>query len=117
MLRSGMLAVLSAAIITSVAGAANAADLPIATKAPAVAAPPATCGSIYDFFLTSCPLSWYGVTVYGTVDVGGGYQTHGAPFSPLYPSGASYLILPMNRLAMWGSGAQRLEPIKHWRQN
>ena len=102
MLRSAMCAVLSAAVIVCVASAANAADLPIATKAPPVAAPPVTCGSIYDFFLTSCPLTWYGVTVYGTVDVGGGYQTHGAPFSPLYPSGASYLIQPMNRVAMWG---------------
>ena len=99
MLRFGIPAILSAAVI-AVASAANAADLPIATKAPPVFAPPATCGSIYDFFLASCPLTWYGVTVYGTVDVGGGYQTHGAPFSPLYPSGASYLIQPMNCVAM-----------------
>ncbi len=63
------------------------------TKAPiAYAPPPAACGSIYDFFLTACPLSWYGVTVYGTVDMGGTYQTHGTPLDPNHPVGASYLL-------------------------
>jgi hypothetical protein len=31
---------------------------------------PATCGSLSDFFVTSCPLTWYGVTLYGTIDMG-----------------------------------------------
>jgi predicted porin len=83
-------------------GNAWAADAPILTKAPPVAAVPVTCGSAYDFFFTSCPLTWYGVTFYGTIDVGGGYQTHGAPFNPDIQSGASYLIQKMNRVAMWG---------------
>jgi predicted porin len=63
------------------------------TKAPMYVAPaPTTCGSAYDFFFTACPLTWYGVTVYGTVDVGGTYQTHGTPFDPNHPVGASYLL-------------------------
>ena len=70
------------------------ADGPMVTKsAPMAYAPPptASCGSIYDFF-TSCPLTWYGVSVYGTVDLGGTYQTHGTPFDRNFPTGASYLL-------------------------
>ncbi len=37
-------------------------------------------------------LSWQGVTVYGTVDVGYGYQTHGAPLSGVFPQGVDYNI-------------------------
>jgi predicted porin len=76
-------------------GAAYAADMDtMVTKAPPPAAftPPASCGSLYDFFLTACPLTWNGVTFYGTVDIGGTYQTHGTPFDPNFPTGASYLI-------------------------
>ena len=62
-------------------GNAWAADAPILTKAPPVAAAPVTCGGAYDFFFTSCPLTSYGVTFYGTIDVGGGYQSPMAPRS------------------------------------
>jgi hypothetical protein len=86
-----------AAICASGVGAANAADMDaMTTKAPpyavAPAVAPAACGSVYDFFLTACPLSWYGVTFYGIVDVGGDYQTHGTPLDPNHPVGASYLL-------------------------
>ncbi len=63
---------------------------------------PATCTAVSQFFLTDCVLGWYGISVYGTVDAGGGYQTHGAPFNGYYPQGASYSIQKMNRQAMWG---------------
>ena len=98
----------SAVIILELASAAYAtaaaAEDIMVTKAPppAAANTPAACGSVYDFFFTSCPLTWYGVTVYGALDVGGGYQTHGAPFDPNIQSGASYLIQKMNRVTMWG---------------
>ena len=75
---------------------------PLVTKAPPVPAGPATCGSIPEFFLTNCQLSWYGVRFYGAVDVGGGYQTHGAPFDGNFVTGASYFLQKMNRTAMWG---------------
>jgi predicted porin len=72
---------------------AHAADMTFPTKAPPLVSPAATaCGSVYDFFLTACPLSRYGVTFYGTVDVGGTYQTHGTPFDKNFPTGASYLL-------------------------
>jgi predicted porin len=95
----------SALFIATPLSAASAADM--VTKAPPpvvaqAASPPAPCGSLWDFVATACPLTWYGITVYGTIDVGGGWQSHGAPFSPIYTTGASYLIQKMNRTPMWG---------------
>ncbi len=82
---------ISAVIVAGLAGAANAADMSIPTKAAAPAVPSA-CTGLTDFLLSSCVLSWYGVTLYGTVDMGGTYQTHGSPFDPNFPTGASYLL-------------------------
>src|SRR6266404_4013092 len=59
---------------------------------PAVATAPATCSSAYDFFATDCPLTWYGVTLYGTIDMGGTWQTHGTPFNDKSPPGVEYLL-------------------------
>ena len=79
--------------IVGSAGAAYAADMDtMVTKAPPPPAITASCGSLYDFFVTACPLTWNGVTLYGTVDMGGTYQTHGSPFDPNFPTGASYLL-------------------------
>jgi len=78
------------------------ADGPMLTKAPLAPAAAASCGSFYDFFFSACPLTWYGVTVYGTVDAGGGYETHGAPFNPQQPAGQAYFLQKVNRQAMWG---------------
>ncbi len=85
---------------------AFAADMDsMVTKAPPMVAPavapPATCGSAYDFFFTACPLTWYGVRFYGTVDMGVGYQTHGSPFDPNFTTGASYFINKPSRQAEW----------------
>jgi predicted porin len=76
---------------------------PIVTKAPPAALPTSSnaCTSVWSFFVTDCPLSWYGVRLYGTIDAGGGYQTHGAPLDPNYAQGSSYLVQKMNRQAMW----------------
>jgi hypothetical protein len=90
----GLVTALTAA--ATLVGATYAmADGPMVAKsAPMAYAPPATaaCGSVYDFFFTACPLSWYGVTVYGTVDLGASYMTHGAPFDKNFPTGVPYLI-------------------------
>src|ERR1700761_1859745 len=79
------------------------ADDPIVTKAPsaALSTTSSACTSVWGFFVTDCPLSWYGVRFYGTIDAGGGYQTHGAPLDPYYAQGSSYLVQKMNRQAMW----------------
>jgi len=96
----------------AVAGSATAAladGAPLVTKAPVYTAPASTsCASFYDFITTACPLTWYGVTLYGTVDMGGNYQTHGSPWDPNFPTGASYLIDPANRKALWSQGPNGL---------
>ena len=37
-------------------------------------------------------LSWHGVTLYGTIDVGAAYQNHGAPLSGAVGTGLEYNI-------------------------
>ena len=37
-------------------------------------------------------LTWHGITLYGTVDIGVAYLTHGAPLSATYPSGLPFLV-------------------------
>jgi predicted porin len=97
-------AAVCAAGIVSGPNGALAADVDLVTKASPLVTPsiPATCTGVSQFFLTDCVLSWYGISVYGAVDTGGGYQTHGAPFDGNFSQGASYGIQKMNRQAMWG---------------
>jgi predicted porin len=94
-----------AALLVGATWSASAwADDPILTKAPAASAPVSetgSCDSLPAFFLTSCQLAWFGVKVYGTIDAGVGYQTHGAPFDPYFPQGSSYVVQKMNRESMW----------------
>ena len=63
------------------AGTAQAADLP--TKAPVVPPSPPSCfSSFWDYISASvrdCPLRYGPITVYGTLDVGAGYELWGAP--------------------------------------
>jgi predicted porin len=74
------------AIGIALAGAANAADLPTTKSAPT--SPQANCFSSLWTYLNSsaaeCPLSYAGITVYATVDVGLGYSSNGAPASGPY---------------------------------
>jgi hypothetical protein len=72
---------------------AGLADSIMVTKAVTKALPaPVACAGVVDFFTTSCPLSWYGISVYGTVDAGVSWQSHGTPFSPSYGPGTEPLI-------------------------
>ena len=41
-----------------------------------------TCTGLWDFIETDCQLTWYGITLYGVIDAGFTYQTHGAPQYP-----------------------------------
>jgi hypothetical protein len=83
----------SAAALTSLLCGAEAADLP--TPAPSPASPPSCFASFADYFFASaqeCPLTWNGITLYGILDYGAGYQTHGVPFTGVYPNGVEELI-------------------------
>jgi hypothetical protein len=91
----GLIAAFATGAVLVGGNSASAADMDaMVTKAPMTYVAPAAvaCGSAYDFFFTSCPLSWYGVTFFGIVDMGGTYQTHGTPFDKNFPTGASYLL-------------------------
>jgi predicted porin len=81
----------AAACLFGVVGVAQAADLPAANPPPP---PPtlASCASVTDFFTTYCPLTYYGVTIYGTVDMGLAYQSYGTPFNRVLHTGLEYLI-------------------------
>ncbi len=80
------------ALVSLVCGA-QAADLP--TQAPAPASAPSCFANLADYLLASaeeCPLAWNGITLYGRIDVGAGYETHGVPFNGAYPNGVETLI-------------------------
>ena len=81
----------------------NAADLPVYTKAPPPPTPPplVSCTSAVQFFVTDCPLTYYGITVYGTIDMGGGYESHGAPFNKNIITGVQELIRKNSNRPGW----------------
>src|SRR3954462_11892909 len=91
-------------IVIAVAGASCAVDTWAADimpmKAPAASAPK-PCAGAWDFIATDCQLTWQGITVYGTIDAGVGWQSHGAPFDPRSAVAASYLIQKQNRSPIW----------------
>ena len=88
-------------------GAAHAADVsavPVYTKAPPpplAPAPLVSCTSAVQFIVTDCPLTYYGITVYGTIDMGGGYESHGAPFNKNIISGVQELIRKNSNGSGW----------------
>jgi predicted porin len=88
----------SAALLTRGAGAA---DLPAEPPGPAQPAPQATAcfASLYDFLIADpddCPLAWRGIRLYGRLDYGAGYESHGAPFNGNFPNGVNTLIKKMS---------------------
>ena len=63
-------------------GSALAQTAPPASPAAAASAATEACGSFRDFMTTACPLSWYGITIFGTYDIGVGWVSHGLPVNP-----------------------------------
>jgi predicted porin len=83
----------------ALAAAAQAADLPTMKGAPEPP-PPAkatSCTSFQDFLTTECPLTYAGITLYGTVDMGVGYDKFGAPWNPTAHFGDNYMISKAGR--------------------
>jgi Gram-negative porin len=84
---------LTAGLLGSMVCAAQSADLP--TKVPALATVPSCVANAAAYFQASpadCPLTWNGITLYGDIDTGAGYQTHGVPLNGVYPNGVEHLI-------------------------
>jgi len=107
----------SAAMILGLAGAAcatdaSAEDILVTKAAPAATAKapslPATCTSLEDFVVTGCPLTWSGITVYGTIDGGVSWRSHGAPFNGTSAPGVDYLVQKYSRGPRWDLGPNGL---------
>jgi hypothetical protein len=86
-----------AATILAAAGAccgASAAD-----------AAPKTCTGLWVFIETDCQLTWYGISLYGVIDAGYGYQTHDAPLDPRSPPAFAYIVQRYSRSSSrWAYG-------------
>jgi predicted porin len=70
-------------------------------------------------------LTWQGITLYGVIDVGLQYDTHGAPFSPYRPSASGNIVRSNSHQSVLGLtpsnmgqsriGLQGFEPLtEHW---
>src|SRR2546429_2501670 len=103
-----------AAVLLAAGGAscgveARAADaVPTGATAATAASAPKPCTDGWGFISTNCQLTWQGITVYGTIDAGFGWQSHGAPWDPRSAVGASYLIQKQNNSALWGPAPNAL---------
>ncbi len=81
---------------------ASADDVMAAKAAPAeTMKAPAACVSLEDFVVTKCPLTSNGITVYGTIDGGVTWRSHGAPFNGTSAPGVDYLIQRYSRGPRW----------------
>jgi len=82
------------AVAVASVGAARAADLPT-TKGPP-AAPPVNCyASIWSWLDSTpadCPLSYGPFTLYGTLDGGLGWESHGAGYNAAWNNGVSNIV-------------------------
>jgi predicted porin len=66
-------------------------------------------------------LTWHGITLYGIVDLGLQYETHGAPFSDYHPAGSANIVQKNSRQSVTGLtpsnlsqsrvGLQGVEPL------
>jgi predicted porin len=85
---------LGSAVALSFVGGAQSADLPT-KKEPAPPSTTSCFASFYDFMSASakdCPLTYMGITVYGQVDVGGGWSSHASRFNPYYNNGVFSVV-------------------------
>lgn len=97
-------AVLLAFVSAFVPVDARAADVMPAKASPSTSTSPSTpptCTDPWDFVSTNCQLSWYGITIFGTIDAGFGWQSNGEPRDNRSAPGASYLIQKQNRQPLW----------------
>jgi len=97
-----LLCVSVAALLASTA--AYAADLPTKKGEPVAPAQPNCFSSLYAYFNSTpadCPLTYWGLTFYATIDMGVGYETHGVPFNGTMHIGVEELIQKNGNKALW----------------
>jgi predicted porin len=93
--------ILGAACDSCGAGAWAADSVSANASEAAKVAAPKLCTDAWDFISTNCQLTWKGITVYGAIDMGGAWESHGAPIDHRSPPGAGYIIQKMNRSDRW----------------
>jgi predicted porin len=95
-----------------------------AEPAPAAPTTPTACASVQEFRATDCSLTWNGITLYGTYDVGVGWVSHGLPENGYNYEGESlvnrngnhsqFLVAP-NNLSQTGLGIKgKIEFMDDW---
>jgi|HubBroStandDraft_5_1064220.scaffolds.fasta_scaffold65515_1 predicted porin len=104
--------------VRSLAWAALAAASAVAAPALAQQLPPVTPATQA---AEDQGLTWHGITLYGIIDVGLQYETHGAPFSDYHPAGSANIVQKNSRQSVFGAtpsnlsqsrvGIQALEPL------
>jgi predicted porin len=57
-------------------------------------------------------LTWRGITLYGSVDIGLQYETHGAPISPYYVGGTAPFITKYSNHSVFGMTPSNLSQSK-----
>jgi len=57
-------------------------------------------------------LTWHGITLYGTIDIGLQYETHGAPFSDYYTPGSTNIIQKNGRESVLGATSSNISQSK-----
>ena len=82
----------AAALMTAVAGVAQAQSAPAASAAAA----------------TDQSLSWHGITLYGIVDIGLQYENHGAPFGEYHPASSENIVNKNSRQSVTGATSSNL---------
>ena len=99
--RSGV----SLAALVALVGVAHAADLPTMKAPPAPPAAATNCLSDFNTWLNStaadCPLTFNGFTLYGALDAGYGFETHGVPFNRQFTTGVEELISKNSQGGRW----------------
>ncbi len=84
--------------------AAYTADLPTAGGAQESVASPSCFASLWNWLnasVSDCPLTYRGFTLYGTLDVGYGYDTAGVGFGKWYDKGVFYTVQKTSGAARW----------------
>jgi len=99
------------------------AELPT-VPAPAAPGTFAPCASAQEVFFSDCPLTWRGITLYGTYDLGVGWVSHGIPENGNNYEGESLvnrngnhsrLLIAPNNLSQTGLGLKaREEFLPDW---
>jgi predicted porin len=119
-MQTAKLILLTCTAMVAVAASARAADLPTTKPAPVTPPTVAGCASVHDVIFSDCPLSWYGITLYGAYDVGVGWVSHGLPENGYNYEGESLVnkngnhsrfLIAQNNLSQTGLGLKGKEEI------